>query len=208
VTKADLEAENAKLKAELAKLHGRSRSPCRADVVADSTPSRRAEALGFVPAISSPNQFLLHGNQRQAARRHETLELFLHISTDEVYGDCSAQQASEETILQPTNPYAASKAAAETLVKAYTHSLKLPCTIVRLNNVYGPRQHVSKVIPRFSSMAFQGSPLPLHGSGGAKRRFIHASDAVLGHLQAMDPVTVCLKMSPSSSGRNNSFQTL
>ena len=114
----------------------------------------------------------------EAARRHESLELFLHISTDEVYGDCSAQQASEDTILQPTNPYAASKAAAEMLVKAYTHSLKLPCTIVRLNNVYGPRQHVSKVIPRFSSLAFQGSPLPLHGSGDAKRCFIHASDAV------------------------------
>jgi hypothetical protein len=64
VTKADLEAENAKLKAELAKLHGRSRSPCRADIVADSTPSRRAEALGFVPDISSPNPFLLHGSHR------------------------------------------------------------------------------------------------------------------------------------------------
>jgi dTDP-glucose 4,6-dehydratase len=114
----------------------------------------------------------------EAARRHESLELFLHISTDEVYGDCSAQQASEETILQPTNPYAASKAAAEMLVKAYTHSLKLPCTIVRLNNVYGPRQHLNKVIPRFSSLAFQGLPLPLHGSGDAKRCFIHASDAV------------------------------
>jgi len=114
----------------------------------------------------------------EAARRHDSLELFLHISTDEVYGDCSGQQASEETILQPTNPYAASKAAAEMLVKAYTHSLKLPCTIVRLNNVYGPRQHVSKVIPRFSTLAFQGLPLPLHGSGGAKRCFIHASDAV------------------------------
>lgn len=64
VTKADLEAENVKLKAELAKLHGRSRSPCRADIVADSTPSRRAEALGFVPAISPPNPFLLHGSHR------------------------------------------------------------------------------------------------------------------------------------------------
>jgi dTDP-glucose 4,6-dehydratase len=114
----------------------------------------------------------------EAARRHATLELFLHISTDEVYGDCSAREASEETILQPTNPYAASKAAAEMLVKAYAHSLKLPCTIVRLNNVYGPRQHTNKVIPHFCSLAFEGVPLPLHGSGDAKRCFIHASDAV------------------------------
>jgi dTDP-glucose 4,6-dehydratase len=114
----------------------------------------------------------------EACRRYGKLDLFLHVSTDEVYGDCDKNEATEASILQPTNPYAASKAAAEMLVKAYTHSLGLPCCIVRLNNVYGPRQHLNKVIPRFCNLAVQKKPLPLHGAGAARRCFIFASDAV------------------------------
>ena len=116
-------------------------------------------------------------NLLEAARRYGRLDMFLHVSTDEVYGDSSQEGASEESTLQPTNPYAASKAAAEMLVKAYQHSLGLPCSIVRLNNVYGPRQDLSKVIPRFCVLAARGDALPLHGGGGAKRCFIHAADA-------------------------------
>lgn len=71
------------------------------------------------------------------------IKRFIHISTDEVYGEVKNDhdELSETSILCPTNPYAASKAAAEMLVQSYQHSFKLPAIIVRSNNVYGPHQY-------------------------------------------------------------------
>jgi dTDP-D-glucose 4,6-dehydratase len=67
---------------------------------------------------------------------------FIHVSTDEVNGENETEEAfTEESLLKPTNPYAASKAAAEMFVNAYSRSYKLPCIIVRSNNVYGPHQY-------------------------------------------------------------------
>jgi dTDP-D-glucose 4,6-dehydratase len=77
----------------------------------------------------------------ERAREHG-IRRFIHISTDEVYGDVPVGVAdlSETSILAPTNPYAASKAAAEMMVGAYRNSFKLPLITVRANNVYGPHQ--------------------------------------------------------------------
>jgi dTDP-glucose 4,6-dehydratase len=78
------------------------------------------------------------------------IKLFLHVSSDEVYGEVSPSDPDllETAILCPTNPYySASKAAAEMLVNAYSKSFKLPVMIVRSNNVYGPHQFPEKVIP-------------------------------------------------------------
>jgi dTDP-glucose 4,6-dehydratase len=85
----------------------------------------------------------------EAAKEHG-IKLFIHVSTDEVYGEVAPDAADllETAILAPTNPYAASKAAAEMLVNSYYKSFKLPVIIVRSNNVYGPHQFPEKVIPK------------------------------------------------------------
>lgn len=102
---------------------------------------------------------------------------FLHISTDEVYGSCVQTQHSEATsLLQPTNPYAASKAAAEMYVESYRHSYGIPTLISRSNNVYGPRQYPEKVIPKFI-LRLQSGLLPrLQGDGLQQRSFLYATD--------------------------------
>lgn len=104
---------------------------------------------------------------------------FIHVSTDEVYGEVkdSDEDLMEDAILAPTNPYAASKAAAEMLVQAYRKSFKLPVIIVRSNNVYGPHQFPEKVIPKFSMLLQRGQKLSLHGNGKHTRRYLYAGDA-------------------------------
>ena len=104
---------------------------------------------------------------------------FIHVSTDEVYGEVETDGADllETAILCPTNPYAASKAAAEMIVNAYNKSFKLPIIIVRSNNVYGPHQFPEKVIPKFTSLLHRGRKMILHGDGSPTRRYLFASDA-------------------------------
>ena len=82
---------------------------------------------------------------------------FIHISTDEVYGDVpkGAADLSETSILAPTNPYSASKAAAEMMVSAYRNSFKLPLITVRSNNVYGPHQFPESMF-RFAGLLVSG----------------------------------------------------
>lgn len=104
--------------------------------------------------------------------------LFLHISTDEVYGSCEKTAHQEHlSLLQPTNPYSATKAAAEMLAGAYRCSYKLPVVISRLNNVYGPRQYPEKVIPKFILRLKHGLLPRLQGSGKQKRTFLYCTDA-------------------------------
>jgi dTDP-D-glucose 4,6-dehydratase len=78
--------------------------------------------------------------------------------------------------LNPTNPYAATKAAAEFLVKSYYHSFKLPIVITRGNNVYGPRQFPEKLIPRFITKLLNNEKCPIHGQGKTRRNFIYVDD--------------------------------
>lgn len=113
--------------------------------------------------------------QRAAGPRFQRL---LHMSTDEVYGEVPTGKAHESAVLNPTNPYAATKAAAEFLVKAYGTSFRLPWVMVRCNNVYGPRQHVEKVVPRFVSLLAANKALTLHGDGSSRRMFVHVDDVV------------------------------
>ena len=101
---------------------------------------------------------------------HPQVKRFIHVSTDEVYGENkeSNHEFVESDALEPTNPYAATKAAAESIVKA------------RPNNVYGPRQFPEKVIPKFIRQLEAGVPLTVHGTGMAQRSFIFVSDVVQG----------------------------
>jgi UDP-glucose 4,6-dehydratase len=107
------------------------------------------------------------------------LSRFLHISTDEVYGERKLDDPGceeEKSILDPTSPYAASKAAAEFMVKSYYHSFKLPIIIIRGNNVMGPRQYPEKLIPRFTMYLLEGKKCPIQGTGQTRRNFIYVDD--------------------------------
>jgi UDP-glucose 4,6-dehydratase len=125
------------------------------------------------------------------------IKRFIHVSTDEVYGETShgtGKASGEQATLEPTNPYSATKAAAEMLVKvrrqlctvqiyckftdefaclqAYYTSYQLPCIITRGNNVYGPHQYPEKLIPKFILLASSGASLPVHGAGASLRSFL------------------------------------
>ena len=112
------------------------------------------------------------------AANHNKIKRFIHVSTDEVYGD-NDTISTEETVLNPTNPYSASKAAAEALVKSYYHSFKLPIIITRGNNVYGPCQYPEKAIPRFCLRLLKNLKCQIQGSGAQTRSFLYIDDVCL-----------------------------
>jgi dTDP-glucose 4,6-dehydratase len=104
--------------------------------------------------------------------------IFLHFSTDEVYGESQLDEDAkdEQSILCPTNPYAASKAAAEMYVNAYRHSYGIKTIITRGNNVYGENQYPEKLIPKFIKLLKMGKKCTIHGDGSSLRSFIHIYD--------------------------------
>lgn len=115
----------------------------------------------------------------ESAKNCPTIKRFIHVSTDEVYGegeDFDTDPMSEEHVLEPTNPYAATKAGAEFLVKSYFRSFKLPCLITRGNNVYGPHQFPEKLIPKFTNQLLKNLSLTIHGDGSNTRNFLFVKD--------------------------------
>ena len=119
-----------------------------------------------------------------------TLETFIHCSTDEVYGESmlevDEQHKTEHSVLCPTNPYAASKAAAEMLVQSYNHSFNMPIIITRGNNVYGPNQYPEKVIPRFIKQLKNGEKVTIQGDGSCVRAFLHAYDTANAFITILE----------------------
>lgn len=109
---------------------------------------------------------------------HPQITRFVHISTDEVYGTSGPMEpAKTETCqLTPTNPYAATKAAAEMMVTSYQISYGIPCIITRGSNVYGPRQFPDKLIPKFMILLMTDKRLCIHGDGSVLRSFIYVED--------------------------------
>ncbi|KAF7140707.1 hypothetical protein RHSIM_Rhsim06G0212400 [Rhododendron simsii] len=104
---------------------------------------------------------------------------FIHVSTDEVYGETDEDAVvgnHEASQLLPTNPYSATKAGAEMLVMAYGRSYGLPVITTRGNNVYGPNQFPEKLIPKFILLAMQGKVLPIHGDGSNVRSYLYCED--------------------------------
>ncbi|CAM9674516.1 unnamed protein product [Chrysoparadoxa australica] len=114
----------------------------------------------------------------ESAKKAACIKRFVHVSTDEVYGEGDENQEPMLTnnVLEPTNPYAATKAGAEFLAKAYFRSFNLPVIITRGNNVYGPHQYPEKMIPKFINQLMRNRPLTIHGDGGNTRNFLFVED--------------------------------
>ena len=142
----------------------------------------------FTDAIAYTNDNILGThNLLEAARLYcKTLKLFIHVSTDEVYGENeSADIKTETSILCPTNPYAATKASAELLAQSYHHSFKMPIIITRGNNVYGPNQYPEKVIPKFIHQLQTGSKVTIQ-NGNCMRAFLHVYDTATAFIAILE----------------------
>ena len=116
----------------------------------------------------------------EACRKYAKIQKFIHVSTDEVYGESmntiDEKHKSEHSILCPTNPYAATKAGAELIAQSYCHSYKMPIIITRGNNVYGPNQYPEKLIPLFIKLLREDKKVTIQGQGTSVRAFLHAQD--------------------------------
>jgi dTDP-glucose 4,6-dehydratase len=109
------------------------------------------------------------------------------VSTDEVYGTLGSDGLfSEDTPYAPNSPYAASKASADHLVRAYFHTYQLPVLITNCSNNYGPRQFPEKLIPLMVLQALDGRPLPIYGDGGNVRDWIYVEDHCEGILRVLE----------------------
>ncbi len=109
------------------------------------------------------------------------------MSTDEVYGSLGADGLfSEDTPYAPNSPYAASKASADHLVRAYFHTYGLATIITNCSNNYGPYQFPEKLIPLMILNALDGRPLPIYGDGGNVRDWLHVEDHCAGVLTALE----------------------
>lgn len=117
----------------------------------------------------------------------ESVERFIHISTSEVYGTALSEFMHEDHPLNPASPYAGAKAGADRLVYSYWYTYKIPMTIVRPFNNYGPYQHLEKVVPRFITSCLLNEPLQVHGDGQAQRDWLFVQD----HCKALDKLLHC-----------------
>lgn len=117
----------------------------------------------------------------ECCRIYGKISKFIHMSTDEVYGESLLEdniKKTENSILYPTNPYAATKAGAEMLVISYYKSFKLPIIIIRSNNIYGERQYIDKVIPKFILQLLNNNKCTIHGDGSCMRSFLYIEDLI------------------------------
>ena len=143
-------------------------------------------------SIAEPSVFLrtnVLGTQvlLEAARR-AGLRRFVHVSTDEVYGHLGPDDPpfTERTPLHPRSPYAASKAASDHLALAWHQTYGLDVVITRCSNNYGPWQYPEKLIPVMVQRALDHQPLPVYGTGGNVRDWIHVDDHCAGVLAALE----------------------
>jgi len=118
-------------------------------------------------------------------RRQTYLHRYLHISSPEAYGSCSGT-VREDAPFNPSTPYAASKAAADMLLRVYHRQFGFPLLTVRSTNVYGARQQLFKIIPRAVIGIKQGRRIALHGGGTAVKSYIHVRDVSHGELSVLE----------------------
>jgi dTDP-glucose 4,6-dehydratase len=134
-------------------------------------------------SISNPTDFIdsnINGviSLLEFCRIHD-VELFVQISTDEVYGDSiGGENFIESSPLRPNNPYSASKASADLLTSAYNKTYGIKTIITRCSNNYGPNQFPEKLIPKTTIRILKGLPVPLYGDGKQTREWIYVKDHV------------------------------
>jgi dTDP-glucose 4,6-dehydratase len=122
----------------------------------------------------------------EAVRAH-SVERFLHVSTDEVYGDKEGKEPStEESPLLPSSPYAATKAAADLLCFSYRRTHGVPVIVTRSSNNYGPYQFPEKLIPLMITRALADQPLPVYGDGLNVRDWLHVEDHAAGLITLIE----------------------
>jgi dTDP-glucose 4,6-dehydratase len=119
--------------------------------------------------------------------RKLSIRRFVHISTDEVYGDISPNEfADEKSPLQPSSPYSASKAGADLLVRSYVRTYNFPAVITRSSNNYGPYQFPEKFVPLMITNAMSDKALPVYGDGKQQRDWLHVEDNCRGILAVLE----------------------
>ena len=112
--------------------------------------------------------------------------VLLHFSTDEVYGDIDVGEHIETDILKPSNPYSATKAAADQLILAWSRTYNIPYVIVRPTNNYGIGQYVEKLVPKTCKFLTIGRKIPLHNDGTPVRNWLHANDTAKGIIKIIE----------------------
>jgi len=119
--------------------------------------------------------------------RQLAIQRFIHISTDEVYGDLLAETyADENAPLRPSSPYSASKASADLLVLSFVRTYNFPALITRSSNNYGPLQFPEKFMPLMITNALDDRPLPIYGDGKQQRDWLHVEDNCRGILTVLE----------------------
>jgi dTDP-glucose 4,6-dehydratase len=122
----------------------------------------------------------------QVARK-QNISRFLHISTDEVYGDIEPGKfADENSPIQPSSPYSSSKASSDLLVKSYVRTYGFPALITRSSNNYGPYQFPEKFLPLMITNALDDKALPIYGDGKQERDWLHVEDNCKGVLAVLE----------------------
>lgn len=123
-------------------------------------------------------------NLLEAVRKYSQDTVFIHISTDEVFGSLGLEDPpfTENTPYKPNSPYSASKAASDHLVRSYHETYGINTIITNCSNNYGPRQHKEKLIPKVIERALLNQPIPIYGDGMNHRDWIHVDD----HCKAID----------------------
>jgi dTDP-glucose 4,6-dehydratase len=112
----------------------------------------------------------------EAARQTKGIRKFIHVSTDEVYGEIEKGRFTEESCLSPNSPYSASKASADMIVRAYQRTYGFPAFVVRPSNNYGPWQYPEKLIPVVIIKALKDEPVPVYGKGLNVREWLYVAD--------------------------------
>jgi dTDP-glucose 4,6-dehydratase len=133
-------------------------------------------------SIDSPRQFMdsnVYGvfNLLEAIKKYKKKIKFIHVSTDEVYGDIKKNKKSiESDSYNPSSPYAASKASGDLLIKSYVRTYKIPAIITNCCNNYGPNQYPEKLIPTIIYKIINQKPIPIYGNGKNIREWIYVED--------------------------------
>lgn len=138
------------------------------------------ECYGFIETNVLGTQVLL-----EASRKHR-VKKFLQISTDEVYGEITRGSFREDSPLKPNSPYAATKAAADLLIRSYARTYGFPAIIARPCNNYGPWQYPEKLIPLSILKILRNERIPIYGSGKNSREWIFVTDTAEGLLEIME----------------------